>query len=127
MNIGRKRYSSGFVQNFFPNTFKIKSDNTVSTLKNLFAFSFELSWNEGHFLAFTNFLTRTGQCFPVIIVDSLKKKELDRTLGVAPDAKEPCGYNSGVVDDKNVAFAKVIGKIVEMTVPRLMADSSVIE
>ena len=86
VNIGRKRNSSCFIEDLFPHTFEFETDYPVAALENLLAFGFELTGNKSHPFAFADFFARACQGFPMVIVNSLQEKELDRALRIRTDA-----------------------------------------
>ena len=86
VDIGRKGNLTGFVQDFFPNAVKVKSDNAVAVLKDLFTLGFEFVLYECESSAFVYLFAGPCKSLPVIIVDPLEKKELYGTFGVTPDA-----------------------------------------
>src|SRR5574344_371475 len=116
VNIRRKRYSAGFVQNFLPDAVIVESDYAVAVVKDLLAFGLKYIFYENHFAAFSYFLAGARERLPMVVVDSLQEQKLYRTSGVSAAAEKSGRNYSCVVNNEHVAFVKIFRKVREMPV-----------
>gem|GEM_PF-4238891 len=83
VNIWRKRHCACFIQDLFPDSAKVETDDTVAVFQDFFALGFEFSGKECHSFSGTDLLAGTGKCLPVVLVDTLQKKKFDGCARVA--------------------------------------------